>query len=357
MDTDDFTESTLLLTCDVGLKNAAYFLALLDRSFPFEYMYPKKQTDTGGYEIFKAMAAVGARLSLMCQRNECGLNIIFATGGAFATVAVQFLRPTGAAGSVTVRAGTVVSTSKGARQFETLTDAVFTGSALGPITVNAQAIARGYEYNVTGQRTSLGGEVLPGEIDTIDAMLQTPPYGDGSITVRQIADATGGEAAWLDGHGANRNMLRDTAEGDDLYRIRIRSVPDTVTPDAIIRAADNFLSPYGIDFELVETFDVAYQTCWDAPSPNVGTPTYQVTPPASIRYDHNTFVYDDPRDPNPFRNRWLDEYEKSGAFILVIDVTFPLSPTNQVVVTAMYRKLQTIKLAGVAAIMDWYHPW
>lgn len=438
METTGFSLDTLQLVCDVQVKPKAYFLSLFDRIFPQEYLYPMKQSPEGGYEIFEAIAEVGARLSLMAQRNECGLVIVYSDGGSFAEVEVAFTRPAPTNGPVTIKAGTLLTTSSGGRQFSTLEDVVFVFH--GTITTRARAIAKGYEYNVRGPRTGAGGEVLPGEIDTIEAMIQDPPFADQSITVAQVADATGGSSAWLDGHGTNRGIRRETNETDDLYRLRVRTVPDTVTPGAVMRAASRILDPYGIRWEFVETFDIAYQTCWDAPSPNPGTPTYQTEMPNHPRYDDTVFVYDDPRGERPYRNRWLDDAEMRGCFIVVVDregtvettttteeevvttnvlgdlgfaigdpgtvqadyedangyhgypvmgspannspdgviggppvvttqsttivhtitvvtVTYAGDSTRDALFASLYRNLQQIKLAGVAAILDYYHLW
>lgn len=357
MDTTGFGANSLQLVCDVTLKPKSYFLALLDRSYPPEYLYSMKQSADGGYEIFHAIAEVGERLSLMCQRNECGLVIMYSDGGSFSTVTVEIFRPTSGAGAVTLKAGSVLSTSVGMRQFVTTTDVVFGPSDVGPHQVLCQAIARGYEYNVRGQRTSKGQETLPGEIDIVEYPLQEPVYGDPTISVRQIQDAVGGTAAWLDGHGYDRGIFRDDNEPDDLYRIRVRTIPDTGTPGSIRRAAKDILEGAGIDWQFVETFDIGYQTCWDAPSSNPGTPTYQAIAPLHPRYDEDTFVYDDPRPPKPFKNRWLDDSELRGAFIVVVDVPMPPSPDQAAAIAAMYRKIQQIRLAGVVAIMDHFHSW
>ena len=440
METTGFSLDTLQLVCDVQLRPKAHFLSLFDRIFPQEYLYPMKQSPAGGYEIFEAIAEVGERLSLMARRNECGLVIVYSDGGSFAEVEVAFIRPPPATGSVTIKQGTLVGTSSGGRQFSTLEDVVFADLESGTKIVRARAIARGYEYNVRGPRTSAGGEVLPGDIDTIEAMIQDPPYVDQSITVVQVADAVGGSSAWLDGHGVNRGIRRETNETDDLYRLRVRTVPDTVTPGAVMRAASRILDPYGIRWEFVETFDIAYQTCWDAPSPNPGTPSYQTTMPTHPRYDDTVFVYDDPRGERPFRNRWLDDAEMRGCFIVVVDregtiettttteeevittnvlgdlgfalgdpssvpadfedangyhgvpvigspstsnpdgviggppvvttqtttivhtitvttITYSGDSTRDALFASLYRNLQQIKLAGVAAILDYYHIW
>jgi hypothetical protein len=156
-------------------------------------------------------------------------------------------------------------------------------------------------------------------------------------------------------------MARLEAELDSAYRYRLRNLPDTVSPGAIVRLCDAYLDQFGIEYEFVEVWQLDYQTCWDAPSPNVGTPSYAASLPTSPVYYDNLFVYDDPVGtraawPNPqFRNRWLDEVEYRGAFIVVVDPLDPVydgTPAGNAAVLGLYTQLQQIKLGGVAAIIE-----
>jgi hypothetical protein len=361
-DNQNFSTVTPKLPTDIEDKDQAYFLALFDRIFPQEYLYPLKSaasTSGSGYEIWRAAAAVGERLSAMAARNEAGLTIVLSDGGSYATVPVQFYRSVGTAGGVTVNTGTVIRTVDG-RQFETIADAVFSGSALGPITVTARAIAKGYEYNVRGQRSTAAGETLEGDISIIEHMRQTPAYGDPTILVRQVADASGGSSDWLDGHGISRGKARASNELDPSYMSRIRNVSSTLTPDAVEALAERLLTPvFGSAWELVELFSLEYQTCWDAPSSSASTPTYQAILPTTVLYDETRFVFDDPRSIVPFRNRWLDLWESNGAFIVVVDrsVVGPTDEEKATAIQAFYLELQKIKAAGVAGIVDEYHTW
>lgn len=306
------------LVCDAERFDQAHFLSLIDRLLPEEYLRPLKSMPDSGYEIFQALAALAARLSDAMHEVECGLVMLYAGGPTYAEVDVVFYRESAAAGAVTVKTGTLVSTSKGGRAFETIEDAVFGGGDL-QVTVAARAVAAGFEYNVPGQRVTAGGEVLPGEIDTVDVMLQDPRYGDPTIKVKQEADASGGYPDWLALHGANRGMVQEEGESADAFRLRMRSLPDTVTPAALKRLATRILTPLGIGWQYVETQRLDYVTCYDAPSPNVGTPSYQATLPTSTLYDSNNFAYDDPRDPDPFRGRMLGPEDYDGGIIFVVD--------------------------------------
>lgn len=397
-----FSAESSRLVCDVEAMDEQHFLDMFDRLFPEDYLAPMKNNPNAGYELFEAFAAVGARVSQALEENECNMVIVYSAGPKKATVIVEFSRPNANKGAVTIKAGTLLVTSKQGRQFATTEDCVFGALDVGPISVNAEAVAPGYDYNVRGLRIAANGDVYPGEIDTISINIQDPPFTDESIVVSQPVDATGGYDAWLDGHGDDRGIKRTEGESDDPYRLRIRTLPDTVSPGAVFRLAESQLGILGIEYEIVETWSTSYQTCWDCPSPNIDTPTYQATIPAGL--DTDLFVYDDPRPVKPFRNRWLDGFEENGAFIVIIDRNFTIhtyagayddpkvlasdfnnagtgkvrgtpayDATPSAVVQAFaydgidilkdssiasfYQQLQKIKAMGVAALVDYYHTW
>jgi hypothetical protein len=315
-----FPGSSTRLVCDVEAFDQQHFLDLIDRLFPEQYLRPLKLNPDAGYEIFQAQGAVAESLSAALHEVECGLVMLYAGGPQYATVAVQLYRENSNAGAVTVLANTLLSTSVGGRQFELTADVVF-----GPTTLQvigyARAVAPGSEYNVRGERTTAGGEVLPGEINTIDVALQAPSYGDPTIKVKQEVDAAGGYADWLAGHGANRGLTQADGESEDAFRLRMRTLPDTVTPAAMQRVVGRILDPLGVPWQFVETFDLAYMTCWDAPSPNAGTPTYQPVLPTDPDYNSNLFYWNE--SPQvvllPYRNRWLSQDDYTGGFIVEVD--------------------------------------
>jgi len=306
--------------CNAVSYSGSHFLDLLDRIFPSEYLSPLKAYSDSGYEMYQQASEIFARASLATERFECGNVIIFATGGAFATGEVEFYRPTAAAGAVDILAGTIVSDNSG-REFAVLQDVVFGALDVGPITAYVQAAARGYEWNLPGQSVTLSAITLPGAIDTIKMLLTSPVFADISFEVRQILATSGGVSPDLDGLGADRGIYREPGEPDPAYRLRIRTLADTVSPGAMLRLVASILNPLNVPWNFVETWDIAYQTCYDAPSPNVGTPSYLLPPYANIRYDSNLFAYDDPRPSYPVRGVYLDELESRGAFIVNIQGT------------------------------------
>lgn len=314
-----FPGSSARLVCDSEAFDQQHFLDLIDRLLPEQYLRPLKLNPDAGYEIFEAQSAVAVRLSEALHEIECGLVMLYAGGPQYATVTVQLYRENATAGAVTVRSGTLLSTSVGGRQFELTADVVFGGATL-QVVGYARAVAPGYEYNVLGERTTAGGEVLPGDIDTIDVALQTPSYGDPTIKVKQEVDAVGGYPDWLAGHGANRGLTQADGETEDAFRLRMRTLPDTVTPAAMQRIVGRILDPLGVPWRFIETFQLDYMTCWDAPSPNAGTPTYQPALPTDPDYDPNLFYWDATHTTLlPYENRWLSQDDYTGAFIFVVD--------------------------------------
>lgn len=391
-----------LVPCNAPEYDIDALLAVIEAGYPEEYVAPMKANPNAGYELLRMMAAVGARCSMAVERFECGAFFMHAQGGAKATTSVEFLRETADAGAVTVLAGTIVTTSTGDRRFVVLEDAVFGALDLGPISVAVEAVFEGYEWNVPGQVITPAGEVLPGEIDTVVRFQLSPAFGDATIQVRQILSAEGGRAPMLDGLASNRGMPRLPGEADGPYRLRATSLPDTVSPGAMVRTVQQRLGLLGIEFDFIETFDVRYQTCFDAPSPNPGTPSAYLngTPPTNPLYDDTLFVYDDPRAVTRFSNRWLDVVEQRRAFIVVLrnvgvvlDVGFAyddpgLGPTDfttrgtpaydgrltdnpalispaafdgfdfglQTIMAGLYDDLQRVKPAGVVAIIETLRP-
>lgn len=300
----------------VGVCNPKYFtqqdlLDLYDRILPESYLAAIKNVGPG-YELLQAYAKMWERVSLAIGRVECGLFITLSHGGIKSTGLVEFYRDSGVAGSVTVLSGTIVSCSKNGAQFRTIENAVFSGATLGPVGVTVEALYPGWEWNATGQILTPDGEVLVGDIDTIDLPVQSPPFGDPTIRVRNIDTFIDGQAAMLDALGADRGLPRSADEPDDSYRIRIRTLPDTVSRDAILRLLNHYTAQFGLTpYDFIETWELRYQTCWDGPNTTL-------PPSAQGVYDPNLFCYDDPRPTIPFRNRWLSEDDHRGAFIVVL---------------------------------------
>lgn len=230
------------MSTNAVMMDQAYFLRLFDLLYPLDYLMPMKVNADAGYEIFQAMAKVGERVSQAVQALETGCVILFASLGSKAKGAVTFARPflAGGAPAVTIQKGTIVRASDGKRDYVTDTDLVFgVGVLSGSVTITA--VAPGFEYNVRGSLTTAGGEVSPALIDTIWSMQMSPQLGDLTFAVSNPLPITGGTAAYLDGLGVDRGVVRRQNEGLLPYRLRVRTLPDTVSPAAIRRTLNTLV--------------------------------------------------------------------------------------------------------------------
>lgn len=311
---------------DAPVRDAAYYLRLFDTTMPDWYLVPLKSAANTGYELFQAAAKIGARQSLAIQRFE-SLNLsMFSAGGSYATGTVEFYRESFAAGAVTVGAGTIVQCGVGGRGFITTQDAVFGASDLGPVAVAVRSLVKSFQYNVPGKVvTPVSGIELPGAIDTVRRMIQIDPatglrtFIEPAMLVQNVNPTTGGAPAMLDQIGTDRGIIRGSGELDTKYRYRVRNLPDTVSPGAFRRLLDTIFDLYGFTYDFIETFEKDYQTCFDYPSDQVGTPTFFSAPlPADLIAHKDICVYDWPDygDDIPMRNRWLDEVEHRATVII-----------------------------------------
>jgi len=73
------------------------------------------------------------------------------------------------------------------------------------------------------------------------------------FTAEFLIDLTGGTSPMLDTSGAERDMGRGIGESDDVYRERLRSLPDTIAPNAIYRAVSRILTPIPVAFRVLES--------------------------------------------------------------------------------------------------------
>jgi hypothetical protein len=326
-----------------------------------------------------------------------------AEGGARAIGSVSIRRPDDTSGDFTFKAGSVVATEDG-RAYVTLQDITFTTGVLA-LDVPVQSVADGWDWNVRGERTAASGVTMPPLVDLVVRSNTDPAYADPRL-IAYGGDMTGGRGPALDAVANDRGVLRGGVESDDSLSYRARTLPDTVSPAAILRLLHNLLDPTPVAWRLVETFEANYQEFYDAPSLNVGTPSYQAVPPTSAQFNTNTFELDDPRDPDlTFRNRTMDDPEYRAAFVVVLqrvtlrDTGFMLDDTGmtpadfhpaaghpwrqtpaldldstmptdvvfgccydgvdvdeQALTSALWTSLKAIRAGGVAAVIDYVRP-
>jgi hypothetical protein len=73
--------------------------------------------------------------------------------------------------------------------------------------------------------------------------VENPPFGDPSLRVQQDPAGTGGTPGTLEQLGIDRGLVRLVGETADQYRVRVRSLPDTISRGAIDRAVATYLAP------------------------------------------------------------------------------------------------------------------
>ena len=288
-------------------------IALALRLLPDDYTGPLR--DPGpGFELIQAYAKVWAEISSSIVGFDAGLYILSAPLAARSKGTVLVGRLTSAAGAVLLKAGSVVSASVYERRYLTLADLSFGSTDLGPFQVAVEAEDAGAEYDLPGPVTDAAGRVLPGQIDLMARALQADPaspdlltFIENGWTVAQDAPTTGGVAGALEALGADRGQAHDAGESAAKYRLRLRRLPDVVTPNALQRAASKLAATCGATAQVVEPgHDDAMGGCWNAPDGSGGE-----------------FMWNDPRDG--MHVRWLDDKAIEGAFMLVLPLVQPVT--------------------------------
>lgn len=287
-------------------QDAAYYRRVLDRVLPVEYV--RGLQEGGGEEVLAGLAAVAARTALANQRWDNATLAGYASVGSRATGWVYFYRDTADAGAVVVKQGTVVMTDD-QRRFYTKADVAFDAGELGPKAAPIEATLPGYEYNVGGEELTALGEIIPGQITQIALLLESPDFADPSMRVRNVAPTEGGADPQLEQLAEDRGVsARGPSEGEDEFRLRVKTITDGVTPAGIERSGNNIIRKWAPRFQLsvIDSWDFQYQTGYDCRIP--GAPNFPPT----------IFVYDDPRAPQP-RNRWLShEGANGGEFVAAL---------------------------------------
>lgn len=287
------------------------FLDLIDRVFPGWYVDPLKVNYGSGYELLQAYGDLFEMASHAVGEYQVLSTLEFSSGGQRALVSVQFYRPTLAAGAFTVVAGTVVAASRSARKYRTTADISF-GSGDYLASVLAESLGMDSDYDVRGPIVTPDGTLLLGEVDVVVTPVLDPPFAEPAIAVRQLANAYSGCAPVLDQIGEDRGILRSAGEADTTYKKRVRALPDTITPAAIRRHLDAIFYPVSMHYDLIETWENRFQSCWNAPLSGPVDPIFG--PLVHL-------AFNDPRTDR-FIPRWMSEQDHRGAMVLVVP-TFP----------------------------------
>ena len=284
------------IPCPVESLTQSDLLDVVQRVLPPEYLGPMLPPASGaGWEVFQSQAAQEARASQGVEHLGCGLFVLTAPDGASATGSVTLSRPTATAGALTVLAGSLLA-GPGGRVY-TVSSSVDMGAGATSVTVPVVAAAQGYEHNL---QAGLVQQVI--RLDT------SPVFADPTLAISSSTAMVGGVFPFLDALGADRGIARRAGESADAYRIRLRQLPDTVSPAAI----DRFLESYwntrfpAYPATMLEAWE-GWQTCADAPDVSVGA--YSAT---------DALCYDDDRPEPPLRGRYLTEEEAAGAFTILL---------------------------------------
>ena len=309
---------------DVGVPfyhTQADFLALTTNVLPDWYLDPirlQSATDqsgsvtTGaGYELLQAFGKIFELASLSVGTMQVLATLAYSSGGSFAYASVQFFRTSLTSGSFTVKAGAIVRTSKTNRSYRVTQDITF-GPADYFKTALVQSLGQDQDYNVKGPVVLADGTVLPGEIDTVVLPIQSPPYAEPGLQVQQVADAYGGCAPVLDQLGDDRGIDRAAGESDTNYKKRARALPDTISPAAMRRHLDAIFYPAKLHYDLIETWQSKYQSCWNAPLNAGNHPLFG---------QRVNFAYND-TSTTRLVPRWMGEVDQRGAMALVVP-SFP----------------------------------
>lgn len=282
------------------------------RRFLGTYGEDLERAGKGGWDLIRAAAAMWARVSDAIANCDAQSYPSLATGPALATVALEFSRPNAAAGAVTIKAGSLVRASRTGAMFRLVADVVFSSVAVGPISGVGLAIGYGEEWNVLGRYVAPDGGVLPGEVDTIDLPLLSPPAADWTLLVTNPDPGEGGQLGILDVHGADVNVHRIPGENDANYALRIVNVADAVSPRAVRDQVRRFMDAIGYgpdDWYLVENWSHTLAGFYDAPEA-----AFTFHPD----YDPTLAACDDPRTHTRIRGIWLDMPNAEAAGILEI---------------------------------------
>lgn len=287
------------------------FLDLIDRIYPAWYIDPLKASSTGGYELLQAYGKLFEKVSRAIGEVQVLSTLAYSSGGQNATASIQFYRPQGTTtGAFTVKAGTIIGTSSTNRRYSVQADIAFGANDWVKAAV-AVSLGQDSDYNVPGPVVTADGTVLAGDIDTVILPILSPPFAEPALQVRQIADATGGCAPALDQIGDDRDIDRAGGEPDAVYKRRVRALPDTVSPNAIRRHLDALFYPQGLHYDLIETWENRYMSCWNAPDSGSDPTMGQLA----------QWVYNDPRTDR-FIPRWMSERDHRSAYALILP-TFP----------------------------------
>jgi hypothetical protein len=224
-----------------------------------------------------------ADIADMFVPNHVGQYVLFTGGANAGTIAriVSFVNPNS---TTSTGSGVVLEPMAVVETTSTITPSLIPGEPLiiksGATQVGLGTFVQITPFNTPVQAiafvllsgTFATGDTLTGQVSggvaTISNVLNIPSFNvetgtaswrilswanDFQLTVTNAAQPTGGAYPMLDGIGADKNLPRLPNEPDNLYRLRISTIADVVTPNAIKRALNRNLGAIPWCFREVGT--------------------------------------------------------------------------------------------------------
>jgi hypothetical protein len=322
-----------LIPCPTEAKTPASLVDVLRRFLPQEYLQPMEPPRVGapgapGWETILAASQTMSRVSVATERLGCGLFFLTAPSGVVSTATVRLTRSSTATGAFTVKAGSIIVGTLG-RLFVVAEDTAFGGGT----TVDVQVVSTVQSYFLNTDAPA--PTTVP--MDTtwaIGALVLDPAYADTTIQVSAVDEAHDGTTPFLELLGSDRGLTQYPGESDEAFRLRCRTLPDTVTPGAIERMlARVFTSPTQA-YEYHDLWAVDFQTAYDMP----------------LDTNPVVFCYDDPRAFPPSRNRYLPRNYMQAFVVSLADSNGSIPDSTY---GSFTDQLAAIKAAGVAAYVLW----
>lgn len=228
-------------------------------------------TGRDGEELYRALAEVFAALLARIVDRWEGAYLERATGAISATGALRVTWTAGTTDGVGVATGQVIAKTPWGVTFALAGD-LTAGDSEAPSysqLVDVVSVYGDEEGNLAdgahlrewalptgpsakGSILWVAGQGEDGKDEFLDGV------ADGSITVAGEGDFVNGSAATLDLIAMGRGLPRAEDEPDDELRRRVRKVPETCTPNAIVEAVELKVRDLGVAVALVEPWDYAW---------------------------------------------------------------------------------------------------
>ena len=323
-----------VIPCPTDAKSPESLVDVLRRFLPIEYLQPMEPPRVGaagapGWETILAASQALSRVSVAAERLGCGLFFLTAPSGVLSTATVRLTRSSTTTGVFDVKAGSIIIGTHG-RLFIVADDSTF-GSGDVSIDVPVVSTVQAYWLNTDAPAPTT---VAMDTTWSIGQLVLDPPYADTTISVAKIDAAHDGTTPFLELLGNDRGLTQYPGESDEAFRLRCRTMPDTVTPGAIERMLARVFTSPTQSYEYHDLWALDFQTGYDMPldtSPVV-------------------FVYDDSRPYPPSRNRYLPpNYLKA----FVISLADSAGPIDDATYGSFTNQLAAIKAAGVGVGVLW----